>query len=106
MAPYRSSGEQAAKKAKDKKRLKELRDALKDREWGVELELDEDGEPVRKSKKPKWSEETGRTKREKPAKEAGAASGSAPAVKRVGKKERQRRKLAAEVDGATAGTEA
>lgn len=100
MAPYRKDGD-GGKKAKDKKRLKELRDVLRDREWGVELELDEAGEPVRKSKKPKWSEENGREKKERPPK----VDGAAPA-KRVGKKERKRRALAVGGEAAAESTEA
>ncbi|KAK4705353.1 protein KRI1, partial [Phenoliferia sp. Uapishka_3] len=93
-APYRKD-QDGGKKAKDKKRLKELRDALKDREWGEEIELDAEGEPIRKSKKPKWSEENGREKKERKEKVEGAAT----AAKRVGKKERQRRKAAEGVAG-------
>lgn len=86
MAPYRP--EDAAKKGKSKKRLKELRDGLKERKWGVEVDEGVEGENSRK--KVKWSEENGRRKEG----EGGAEVGGL-AVKRVGKKERERRKKAA-----------
>lgn len=84
MAPYRHDED---KKGKSKKRLKELRDSIKDRKWGVDVDEEETAEGGREKKKvKKWSEETGRPK-EGEEKVAG--------VKRVGKKERERKKKAA-----------
>lgn len=94
MAPYRF-GDDESKKSKNKKRLKELRDALKTRKWGV---ADEDAEGRadagrERKKAKKWSEENGRKK------EGASGTESKAAVKRVGKKERERRKKAAAQGG-------
>jgi protein KRI1 len=95
MAPYRADED---KKGKSKKRLKELRDSIKDRKWGVEVDEVDAAEVGREKKKvKKWSEETGRTK-EGEEKVAG--------VKRVGKKERERRKKAAAAEEGAASVEA
>ena len=120
MAPYRREDE---KKGKSKKRLKELRDSLKMRKWGTEIdeEAEKEAEARYGGKKVKWSEVDGRTKLDEsetvaseeivvptpslssivvPAKEVmgGAArrqqASVAGPVKRVGKKERERRKKA------------
>lgn len=88
MAPYRS--EDAAKKGKSKKRLKEFRDGLGGRQWGEEVVPEDEGAAQRK--KVKWSEENGR---QKVGEETVGAKGVAGAAKRVGKKERERRKTAA-----------
>ncbi|KAI5475361.1 KRR1 interacting protein 1 [Pseudohyphozyma bogoriensis] len=92
MAPYR----QGEEKPRSKKKLKEFRDALKNREWGVEI--DEEAEE-RQKKRPKWSEE-GAKKREKKEGSSTDAKG-----KRMGKKERTRKKLEAEAAAAAAGGE-
>ena len=120
MAPYRREDE---KKGKSKKRLKELRDSLKMRKWGAEIdeEAEKEAEARYGGKKVKWSEVDGRTKLDEsetvaseeivvpapslsaivvPAKEViGGAkrrlqSRVAGPVKRGGKKERERRKKA------------
>lgn len=61
MAPYRREDE---KKGKSKKRLKELRDSLKMRKWGAEIdeEAEKEAEARYGGKKVKWSEVDGRTK--------------------------------------------
>lgn len=87
-APYRVDED---KKGKSKKRLKELRDSLKNREWGIEPGEEKEGG----YKKTKWSEVNGRKKEGEEGEEKTGA-------KRVGKKERERRKKAA----AEAGEEA
>lgn len=86
LAPYRQ-GDDSSKAGKNKKRLKELRDALKNREWGVDL--DEDA--LVRSNPKKWSEENGRKKNG----EAEEEPKEGKAAKRTGKKERERRKKAA-----------
>lgn len=121
LAPYRSEEE---KKGKSKKRLKELRDALKGRKWGEEIDEDREREEAeRYGKRVKWSEiskanmlPTEGEEQSNPVEEAEGArefksikvpikdtTGTArrnqvaqdgPA-KRVGKKERERRKAAA-----------
>lgn len=93
MAPYRA--EDAAKKGKSKKRLKEFRDGLKERKWGEEV--DEEAEAgVHERKKVKWSEENGRKK------EGDTTGADGEPVKRLGKKERERRKKAAALSESTA----
>lgn len=83
MAPYRSDGGDL-EKPKGKKKLKELRDAVKQREWGVEI--DEEAEAERREKKERWRKEG----------KGEVAAVKSESAKRLGKKERKRRALAAE----------
>lgn len=97
MAPYRHDPDGASKIAKNKKKLKELRDALKNRKWGEEVDVEQAAEEQeeRKRKKAKWVEEGKRQKE-------GGAAPSEPRgekKKRIGKSERKRRKAAAEGAG-------
>ena len=113
LAPYRSEEE---KKGKSKKRLKELRDALKGRKWGEEIDEDREREEAeRYGKRVKWSEVSKASMVEDPESSeqqpkemksirvavkdntgtARRAQPTAGPAKRVGKKERERRKLAA-----------
>lgn len=120
LAPYRSEEE---KKGKSKKRLKEFRDGLRSRKWGEEIDLEKEQEMEARNggKRVKWSEVDGRTNLESvasfvptpkeftaikfPSKETvGGTERRAKAalegpVKRVGKKERERRKKAALLAG-------
>lgn len=95
MAPYRHDDE--ATKSKSKKRLKEFRDSQKHREWGVEL--DENEEAAGTSKKRKWSEENGRTKKVVVGGEGEEKKEGGTAVKRIGKKQRDRARAKALLEG-------
>lgn len=92
MAPYRHDDD---KKGKSKKRLKEFRDSQKDRKWGVEIDEEGEGEGAGYIKKKKWSEENGRGDKDEKT--------GTGAVKRVGKKERERKKLKLAAEGASIG---
>jgi len=98
IAPYRQD-DGAAKAGKQKKRLKELRDSLKNRKWGEEL--DEAQAERDASRKRKYKEE-GAKKRDKREAEGAAEAGP----KKLGKSERKRRKLEKEKAAADAGAEA
>lgn len=108
-APYRRGDDDQKKSGKNKKRLKELRDALKGRQWGEDPEEAAEREAGRQKKKIKWSEETGR-KKEKTEKEKkeGDDSGAAaePKKKRAGKGERKRRKAQADAAAIAGGDDA
>lgn len=65
LAPYRSGpdgGEEEKKSSKSKKRLKELRDIIKNRKWGEEINEEREQElRERYGKKIKWSQVDSRT---------------------------------------------
>lgn len=100
MAPYRR--EDAPIKGKSKKRLKEFRDGLKQRKWGVAVDEEAEAAAAEVSrKKMKWSEANGRRRDGDGDAALGTETRVGPAAalgdvsKRVGKKERERRKKAA-----------
>ncbi|KAM0753786.1 Krr1-domain-containing protein [Meredithblackwellia eburnea MCA 4105] len=99
IAPYRqsSSSEEHADK-KRRKKLKGLKDALKSRTWGVDLDEDEGAQ--KHARRAKYIEE-GRKKKREEAKEKQKEGGAnvAAVPKRKGKKERQRQKAAAQAGG-------